>query len=824
MNDHSHHAPTEDPGSTPLAEADFSFDRLGFLRHWLVTGPCETPYQGPAQNENILRLAALDPRYIQPPPVAQLHAPGPFGALWHYHYAGANCFIEHSAFFFQPTLIDSWAYAEIMAAEPMPRSVRFWAAGGADLWLNGVHLARVAITRYMQPDFRPLILSLHRGINKLHVRLQAFGVRDTRILFGVQFPDTAGLRGHLGGSDAIERSAHWLNSVRTQGRDTLLASAPAPEGVSVSIPSVLATTWPAGTTRFSLGPAQPFDVSVRVAADGQAIERRLEIPANFAHFAQALPIDRGLALLNYTARSADAAATLDGKQQHLPLLARRVLGESSPADPQAFNSIIATIDRREDCADFALATLLRMMVLGLATAEESAEIGRAALAFRYGMDEPGADAMCFWSENHSLLFHGCQIIAGRLYPDAIFLNSQRSGLAQATLGAARCREWLERIERRGLEEFNSSTYIPITLAALLNIVDFSGDPNLASRCSAITDQIYAHLASHAFRGMVISPQGRVYRNVLYPEESGTQALVSYATSEVPLVYPDCSNGPPNWTGGYVIFLASSPKYRPPASIATRIGQPVTQCYRQADVEIVLHKTHDYVLSSLAIPASFAEPNGQPVGLQPGGAGYQQHLWQVTLGPNCHIFVNHPGCSHDGGQARPSYWYGNGVMPRLRQRQGILQAIFNIPDGSIVPTYRPAHDWDWNAFAGGSCHPYEIYPIPFTHAHWPTDAFDHHETRGNWVFGRKDGGCIGLWSSVPLELHHDVLTGRELRAWSCRGAWVVICGSLSEHSSFEAFIESCLARQPHFDATTLSLQMNGEEPLSWSPNDANDTKS
>ena len=39
------------------------------------------------------------------------------------------------------------------------------------------------------------------------------------------------------------------------------------------------------------------------------------------------------------------------------------------------------------------------------------------LRFKYWRDEPGADAMCYWTENHQILFFACAALAGQLYPD-----------------------------------------------------------------------------------------------------------------------------------------------------------------------------------------------------------------------------------------------------------------------------------------------------------------------------------------------------------------------------------------------------------------------
>ena len=389
--------------------------------------------------------------------------------------------------------------------------------------------------------------------------------------------------------------------------------------------------------------------------------------------------------------------------------------------------------------------------------------------------------MCFGSENHSLLFHGCQLIAGRLWPDAAFANTGRTGAEQAALGARRIADWLAHVEPHGFHEFLSSTYMPLTLAALMNVVDFSGDVELSRRAAALADRIFQDVAGHAFDGVTIAPQGRVYRNVLYPEASGTQAILSFGCREAAVAYSD-----------WLVFVASSGSYEPPTGLDALMREPVRTVCRQEDVEICLEKTADWLLTSLAIPPSFdrgsadgAAPNVRSR-LLPGVPGYQQHLWQATLGRGCHVFVNHPGASFDQSSSRPGYWYGNGTVPRLEQREGLLVEIFAIPDD---------------------------HPMPFTHAHWPADAFDRSEVRGHWAFGARGAGAVALWCSEPLEPHDEVLTGRELRAWGRRVAWLCVCGGGAD---FGAFVQSCEALSPTFDPDALTLGLAGQDPLAWAP--------
>jgi hypothetical protein len=227
---------------------------------------------------------------------------------------------------------------------------------------------------------------------------------------------------------------------------------------------------------------------------------------------------------------------------------------------------------------------------------------------------------------------------------------------------------------------------------------------------------------------------------------------------------------------------------------------------------VLEKTPVYLLTSLAVPATPRDGERPTNDLRPGGAGYQQHLWQATLGRDCHVFVNHPGGFFDGTKSRPGYWYGNGLLPRVRQRGNWLQAIHVIADGTKTEPEITPEVWQWPG--PSTVRPFHLYPVAFTHAHWPTDAFDREERSGHWRFGQKGRGLIGLWCSEPLVPHDDMLTGRELRANGFASAWLVICGDLEQEGSLESFMAACEARSPVFDRSALVLSMKGEEPTRW----------
>ena len=808
-----HHIPSPDSSS-----AFFEVSAPGFIRHWLVAGPKETSYAGPSGPEHVLRKEALDHATAIPPASAALGGQGPHGLPWHFHDPGRNEFVEFSTFYQEPTVVEYYAFTEIEATAAHEWPALFWVAGAADLWVNGEHLTRLNVTRYRNPDFQRVELPFKKGVNCLCVRLQCLGIRDTRILFGICLEKPAGISVSMPGAAHIARAEEWIDTVRTRGRDGLESAIASPFNACV-VPEGVQLSWPAGAKSVAFPGSPPMSMEVEVSVDGVVMKRSLEIPANRP---PASPVEGECltAILDSVAQAGIGKVPLPAwNAAILPVLARRLLGRSADeADAISFSRAIAMIDKRSDCADFALAGLLRMEMLGISKPEESAGIHRAALAFRYWEDEPGTDGMCFWSENHSLLFHGCQLIAGRLYPKEVFSNSGRTGEEQVAVALPRIHKWLDHIEARGFEEFNSSTYMPITIAAMLNIVDFSGGDDsrsgsdLAARMSAQIDRIYRDLALHAFAGGVVTPQGRVYRDVLFPEEAGTQTLLALAAGVTELDLPKPGRKREG-SGDWVVFPASSPRYRPPQDLAAKMREPVSQVDRHADFQIMLEKTPDWILTSLAVPAVSREGEHPDVDLRPGGAGYQQHLWQATLGRGCHVFVNHPGCFMDGAKtSRPGYWYGNGCLPRVRQKGNWLQAIHVIADGTKTEPKITPEAWLWPA--ASSARPFDLHPIPFTHAHWPADAFDSEERRGHWVFGQKDRGLIGLWCSELLVPHDDVLIGRELRANGCMSAWLVICGDLATEGSLEKFMASCEARNPSFDRSAFTLSMQGEEPTRW----------
>jgi hypothetical protein len=106
----------------------------------------------------------------------------------------------------------------------------------------------------------------------------------------------------------------------------------------------------------------------------------------------------------------------------------------------------------------------------LLTPAMRAQIEDALLGFCYWYDQPGVRGMCFHTENHQILFHACEVLAGQLFPGRIFRNAGQSGDWHRAHGEALARQWLDHRARFGYAEWLSNCYFEEDLLALLNLV------------------------------------------------------------------------------------------------------------------------------------------------------------------------------------------------------------------------------------------------------------------------------------------------------------------------------------------------------------------
>ena len=94
------------------------------------------------------------------------------------------------------------------------------------------------------------------------------------------------------------------------------------------------------------------------------------------------------------------------------------------------------------------------------------------------MDQPGQDSMCFWSENHQILFAASEYLAGQYYPDETFSNDGKKGTEHMAIARERIMIWLEQRWLYGFTEWYSSVYYVEDIAPLANLIEFADDDEI----------------------------------------------------------------------------------------------------------------------------------------------------------------------------------------------------------------------------------------------------------------------------------------------------------------------------------------------------------
>lgn len=792
-------------------------NEAGFVTEWLASETKATPMEAaevrPEGMDQLAYEALLRRSFASRP------APGPEGLppasdekYWRYLYRHGAWFADFSAFYGTLTDIEFDLRAELVAETTTEVEAVLWTYAAVSVWVNGDLAASVGAPVYKPIGRVAFPLALRAGANDVILRVRNLGVRDTRNIVGLQLPVMEAATAAAGGSGA---AAGRIAAAVPGGRERTAIAARFLDALSCAdgalrlgrpfdfavFPSAFTVTADGGAVAVGSGDIVPLPAGCRRATaecrvEGRALRRTFELAENIR---PTIPPNPGAAdLAAHRRLFIERLASHDREPRSssvffsvFHVLARLAVDPSRLAerDRGYLFEDLELITARVDCADFLVIGFVRLLSKHRAVLDDGllAATRTALLGFRYWMDEEGSDGMCFWSENHALMFHGAQTTVGALYPDDAFLRSGRTGRGQRAAGADRCRAWIDDAERYGFEEFNSASYTPVTIAALLNLVDF-GPEDIARHASALIDGVLRRLARHVFRDSAIGPQGRVYRDAIYPFEQSVQALLHYIDPTVP-----CSDTETMWN---VCFATSS--YRFPQDLRSVMDAPFSGDYVSGNARIVLEKTGAYSLSSVRSPRAAGDESdwtnlcfvegadrstnayvkslnerfhGTTV-FRPGVYGYQQHLWYAALSSECVVFSTHPGTAVDMDGMRPGYWYGNGVMPALEQRGPVLAAVYDIP---------------------------EVHPISFTHVFWPESKFDEAAADGAWRFARVGGGYLALWCSHPLTPYDEVLAGCELRCYSRSSAYVCRMGSAESDGSFSAFRSRCAANPPAYDA-------------------------
>jgi hypothetical protein len=503
----------------------------------------------------------------------------------------------------------------------------------------------------------------------------------------------------------------------------------------------------------------------------------------------------------------------------------------------------------KDTLDFTLNNLIRLIYIDINRSILSPTIRNKVIdAFgktKYWFTEPIRDDMIYYTENHQILFHTAELLIGQLFPNDTFVISNMTGLEHVEHAIPLVKRWLDWRAQFGFAEWHSNTYYTEDIAALVNLVDFSEDPEIVYKAAMVLDIIAFDFANNYYKGRYATTHGRCYDRT----KVGT-SIVSPpsrdSTSESAWIMLGIGKHNPNDNSNLAaVALATSDYYAPPPilediannatlynehkernSIDMNQGSLYNINYNEEDLMFwmgmsavvapqTIKKVFDLVekykidsnnvygpklLSDFLKISAFL--HGVPL------SQYSEKLKLVTRG----ICLE----SSNTYTYRTPYYQLSGSQDHQKgmntYQEHIWQAsldddafIYTNSPGGLTKDFEQEYVGGWNPRAtfyknvGVIQYDRETLPLEgelalfflnlftgnkfYQHAYFPQWAFDNVEQRGSWVFGEKGGGYVALYSYYNTRWASNY----ELRVDGFKNLWIVELGSIDEYGSFTEFI-------------------------------------
>lgn len=190
----------------------------------------------------------------------------------------------------------------------------------------------------------------------------------------------------------------------------------------------------------------------------------------------------------------------------------RDLKNGKDIDWDRIDGTLEYIDGQYDCSDFRMVNLIRIMYeFGDQIPDVTKQrIEKTLFEFRYWWDEPGENSMCYWSENHQILFASAEYLFGQLYPETVFAASGLTGKEHMAKARVRALDWMEMRWNYGFIEFFSGVYYKEDIGPLINLIDYAQDDELVKKATIMMDLLLYDISSQSIDDMFVSTSGRAY--------------------------------------------------------------------------------------------------------------------------------------------------------------------------------------------------------------------------------------------------------------------------------------------------------------------------
>lgn len=534
----------------------------------------------------------------------------------------------------------------------------------------------------------------------------------------------------------------------------------------------------------------------------------------------------------------------------------RDLDKGKSVDEGQIIELCDFIDSRFDCADFRVVTILRTLYAyrDLLSDGTVARIRKTVLHFKYWMDEPEIDTMCYWSENHQIIFHSCEYLAGQYYPDAIFTNTGMTGREHMEKARLKVLRWLKYRWEYGFSEFHSNIYYEEDIAPLANIVDFSQDEEMVAKTKIIMDILFLDMALHSYRGLFAAASGRCYEE----QKTDPRQQFTLDMSEKLSGYGNIKKY--DYTRLSANFILCK-NYRIPAvirEIARDEGEVAVRDSMGLDLSEIKHEFEDpkdIDTTGMFLWAMEAFTNPEAIGmaltvfnawqLQSNGFLKDLKMVNIPILRGLHLLplivrLLRPATNGIAIQRADTYTCKTAhYMMSTAQahhpgffadQQHIWQLTLS-PDVSVFTTHPACEFFDDQArnfspsyWVGSGRLPHSfqhknihisIYRTKgrkgflertlnrFTHAWFPAGKFDEVVHHGRYVFGRLGDTYVALIGRYPLQFAEG--SGSDLLQRGKVTYWICEVGKCYRPGDFPDFIHDIESRWIDFDGRSLAYQ-------------------
>ncbi len=777
----------------------------GFVDDWLILGPCDRATDSrpePGEAELAFRdhvLAGFDHTQadFSAPTELNRFACGEATLFWNVEHCEPDHLLDWSGRCPTYTHRRAWAFAVLASTGPQAVSLCVTTTCPTAIWLNGKpvgyceHLTDLAdqtprsyrFLVTLKPRDNSLLVRLDqvvRGDAALAVAVRVEGISEKSVK--VKVPTvTENVKERLAMERALQ-CVHLDRAVYTRG-DTLRLISPedTPGQFQTTMRVQTPDGWIYGESYGSVGAGTTIESVDAVQLPSQAMEAFL-MPSPTLYYESQMRAQRALPFWVANrpfaqapeqagdSRLIDALREATKGNDIYAEYAQMAAGWWNTVSPKNIQATIARIARDEsDCLADLLALIgmrLRMGGHERFPAELLPELDAAIIGFDYaaiaGEAVAGESGRTPLQEFEQILLCASRILAGQLFPRSKFAASGLTGRQERNRGEKLALAWLHERARTGFSLWNSHS--DEIVMALSHLADLAKNEQVAELAAVLLDKVLFGIAVHSFRGTF----------------GGSRGSAEPAFMRSGRLAPEAGIGRLIWgMGGYqdglraVLSLAlAGESYSLPAVISSIANDFETEVWARerhqivtrgapssgspSEVHLATYRTADFMLSAAQ-------------DYQPGRRGGKEHIWQATMGPEALVFTNHPASFSQSDSREAGWWHGNGSLPRVVQWKDALVALYNLPEDA------------W---------------LRFTHAYFPSYAFDELVLEEGWAFARAGDAYIALYASQGLELmRRGPDAHRELRSPGLRNVWLCQMGSRDTDSSFENFRIRVVASKP-----------------------------